>query len=123
MVFRNGDRYEGEFRRGAFEGTGTYLWRDGSRYEGEFSADAITGRGRLVAANGQVTAGLWRDGVLVQAEGAAGRGQQPRSYRAPSPYDAVAESPWQTYNGLVMGDFYAWQQSERDAFQEWRRSN
>ena len=35
-IFSNGDRYEGEFVKGKFQGVGKYFYADGSFYEGNF---------------------------------------------------------------------------------------
>lgn len=122
MEFNNGDRYEGQFARGAFEGAGTYRWANGAVYEGQFSNDMINGRGRLTAPRAATVAGLWRNGELVEPDAATGRASLPDT-RAPLPYTVVKDSPWERYNGYVMGDFYAWQQAEREAFEQWRRDN
>jgi len=52
MTFPNGDRYEGEFEDGLFNGEGTYYYANGDRYDGEFRDDMKHGRGILKFANG-----------------------------------------------------------------------
>lgn len=34
LALKNGDKYDGEFKDGLFEGYGKYFWKDGSWYEG-----------------------------------------------------------------------------------------
>ena len=36
LVMNNGDRYEGMFASGTFNGKGTYFWKDGRSWSGEF---------------------------------------------------------------------------------------
>ena len=53
MDLPNGDRYEGEFRNGLFNGWGVYTYRNGDRYEGEFADDLKHGKGTYTAADGE----------------------------------------------------------------------
>lgn len=52
MTLPSGDRYEGEFRNGLFNGWGVYTYQNGDRYEGEFADDQKHGRGTFTSANG-----------------------------------------------------------------------
>jgi len=52
VTFPNGDRYEGQFKDGLFDGWGVYTYRDGDRFEGEFKDDMKNGRGAFVHRNG-----------------------------------------------------------------------
>lgn len=52
MDLPNGDRYEGEFRNGLFNGRGVYTCRNGDRYEGEFLDDLKHGKGTYTSAGG-----------------------------------------------------------------------
>ena len=45
MYWNDGDRYEGEWRNGKYEGKGIYYWNDGDRYEGEFRNGKAEGKG------------------------------------------------------------------------------
>lgn len=75
VTFPGGDRYEGEFRGGLFDGWGVYYYRNGDRYEGEFRQDMKNGRGTLVCKSGERYVGEYRDdarqgsGSLVLANG------------------------------------------------------
>lgn len=53
MNLPNGDRYEGEFRNGLFNGWGVYTCQNGDRYEGEFADDLKHGKGTFTAAGGE----------------------------------------------------------------------
>ena len=35
----SGNKYEGEFKNGNFNGKGTYTWTDGNKYEGDWVDD------------------------------------------------------------------------------------
>jgi hypothetical protein len=52
MNLPSGDRYEGEFRNGLFNGWGVYAYKNGDRYEGEFADDQKDGKGTFTGANG-----------------------------------------------------------------------
>ena len=72
--FANGDRYEGEFRDGKFNGWGTYyhLANDqyrGDKYTGEFLNGSRQGSGRYISASsGDMLEGIWNAGAFVRAE-------------------------------------------------------
>lgn len=59
VVLPNGDRYEGGFKNGLFNGWGTYYYANGDVYEGNFFNDMRHGRGTMVFANGNRYAGEW----------------------------------------------------------------
>lgn len=69
----NGDRYEGEFKDGKFNGWGTYLhlannqYR-GDKYIGQFWDGSRQGNGRYISANGQTLEGIWNSGTFVRSE-------------------------------------------------------
>ena len=67
-----GDRYEGEFRGGKFDGHGTYTFVNGGRYEGEFGADRPTGTGTYTTDDGEVFSGTWANGCFSQGNRQAG---------------------------------------------------
>jgi hypothetical protein len=44
-TFNNGDSYKGEYKKGKFEGYGVYTWADNSYYEGYFVNGMKHGKG------------------------------------------------------------------------------
>jgi serine/threonine protein kinase len=94
QLFANGDRYDGEFRKGQFngcgivtfaksyirsyvgqfqdgkfDGLGLLLWVNGDRYIGEFKKGRCQGKGTFIAANRPTPqAGIWENGDLVNGK-------------------------------------------------------
>ncbi|MDP4290838.1 MAG: hypothetical protein Q8908_07130 [Bacteroidota bacterium] len=61
-VARGQDSYEGEFRKGLPDGTGTYVWATGAMYKGEWRRGLRDGKGTYVwhSMNGDSTlVGVW----------------------------------------------------------------
>ncbi len=113
LVMNNDDNYEGQFRNGFFDGDGTYTWADGSRYAGSFRDGRLHGNGTYTPAGGIAVSGTWNKGELLQRTVSA----------PPATYFDVKDSPWETFDGIVTGDFSAWLQEEQDAFEEWKQEN
>lgn len=61
VTFPNGDRYEGEFEHGLFNGWGVYTYSNGDRYEGEFKNDMKWGRGTLTYRDGDKYIGEFKN--------------------------------------------------------------
>jgi hypothetical protein len=62
------DRYEGRFKQGYANGTGTYTWSTGETYIGDFVDGLRDGEGVYIfTINGQdaTSEGLWKDDVYV----------------------------------------------------------
>jgi hypothetical protein len=85
----NGDKYEGTFSAGTFEGKGTYYWADGTSHTGKFHEGSIV------------------DVVADEGEN----------------YLLKKDSPWETWDGIVEGDFQLWLKQDKDAFEEWKKNN
>lgn len=120
MDLNNGDHYEGEFRQGFFEGTGTYTWANGDRYRGGFRSGEMHGEGRFVTASGDILEGRWESGELVRTLQESAPAATPRA-AARSSYIRERDSPWETWDGVVEGDFRIWQEQQQRAFEEHRR--
>ncbi len=86
----NGDKYEGSFSKGTFEGQGIYTWSDGEIHSGEFH------NGKMV------------DTAIAQKD---------------ENYLLKKDSPWETFDGIVEGDFQLWLQQDKNAFEEWKKNN
>lgn len=68
LTFPSGARYVGEFRDDQRSGQGTYAFSNGRSYVGEWRDDKLNGQGSVFSPDRQLLQnGLWRDGVLVQA--------------------------------------------------------
>ncbi len=61
FVFVDGDRYEGDFKDGRFNGRGKYRTVDGDTYEGEFKDDAFSGFGTYTYVDGRKYTGEFKD--------------------------------------------------------------
>ena len=60
-VFRNGDRYEGEWSNDKANGKGRYEHQDGDVYEGFWKDDMAHGQGLYTSANGSSYFGDWEN--------------------------------------------------------------
>ena len=69
FYFSYGDKYEGEFVAGLYEGKGTYHYANGNRYDGEWVADEREGKGTYHFAAGHVIVGRFKGGQWL-GEGA-----------------------------------------------------
>lgn len=125
MRMNNGDRYEGDFVDGLFSGNGTYTWVSGDRYEGGFAHGEMHGRGTYFAADGTIITGRWSEGAYQRESSnpSAGAASTTAADASRSTYIDSKDSPWETWDGIVAGDFYAWQEEQDRAFQEWRQNN
>lgn len=115
MQMDNGDRYDGSFENGDFHGTGTYRWANGDSYEGSFRDGTMDGAGVFRTVSGERIAGRWSEGELVTPGQGTARSRQT--------YVETAQSPWDTWDGIVEGDYYAWREEENRAFEEFKAEN
>lgn len=62
MVFINGTKYTGQFKKGEFNGKGTYTYSDKAVYSGDWSAGKKNGKGTLTMSDGRKFVGEYKDG-------------------------------------------------------------
>lgn len=103
--------YTGEISGGEPEGYGTLEMDNGDRYEGMFLKGTFHGAGTYTWKDGQTQTGEFRHGQFHSDS-------QTRDY-----YINTEESPWETFDGPVDGDFALWYQQEQDSFEEWKKHN
>lgn len=48
LNFRNGDKYEGDWKDGKMDGNGVYEYANGGKYVGEFKDDNKSGHGKNI---------------------------------------------------------------------------
>ena len=136
LILDNGDVYRGRFSRGEFHGTGTYIWKNGERFEGSFEQGVFHGAGVYIKRDGTQFSGVWQNGNLVErtseptnepaSAGSAGPASTDGAESAGTPeplYTEKSVSPWDDWDGYVMGDYSAWKAQEEQSFEEWKRQN
>ena len=64
MIFKSGEKYEGEWKNDLFDGKGTYLWSD-SRYMGNWKNGKITGYGEFTWKDGRKYIGEFKNGQFL----------------------------------------------------------
>ena len=81
ITYNHGDIYDGNLKRGKYEGEGKYFWKDGGHYEGNFHKGALSGNGKYTALNGDVYEGNFKnskydgDGKYTWADGSCFEGR------------------------------------------------
>ncbi|MDA3940648.1 MAG: NlpC/P60 family protein [Spirochaetia bacterium] len=104
-------KYSGEIVNGEPEGRGTLDMNNGDRYEGSFLAGLFEGHGTYSWADGTSYTGEFTSGKIVE------------SSKNNDNYMLKKDSPWETFDGIVEGDFQLWLQQDKDAFEEWKKNN
>lgn len=80
-LFKNGDRYVGQWSGGQPHGKGTYYFSSKERYEGDFKFGKFDGQGTMYYPDGAYYTGGWKEnqkngyGKLVYREGKVAEGQ------------------------------------------------
>lgn len=64
LEYSNGDKYEGNFKEGKFDGKGKYTFQAGDVYEGNFSQDKFSGTGKYTFANGDIYEGDFKNDLF-----------------------------------------------------------
>ena len=103
--------YSGEVLQGEPEGQGILRMNNGDRYEGMFHKGLFHGEGRYLWSNGMERQGIFNEGKF------------PGTISDDSNYLLGQNSPWDSWDGVVEGDFRLWLQSEKDAFEEWKKTH
>lgn len=68
------DWYNGEFKKGLPDGTGTYIWKNGDRYEGEWKKGLKDGAGKYTVmrtGRDSVITGIWESDKYIGEESIA----------------------------------------------------
>lgn len=105
-------KYSGEIVNGEPEGQGTLLMNNGDKYEGSFIAGTFEGKGTYYWTDGTNYSGEFHEGKIVEA--AAAKSEN---------YLLKKDSPWETWDGIVEGDFNLWLEKDKNAFEEWKKNN
>jgi len=63
IEYPSGDKYDGEFKGGKFNGLGTYTYGNGNKYVGEFKDDNFNGQGTFTTATGDKYEGEYKNGL------------------------------------------------------------
>ena len=126
LLMKNGDIYTGFFAGGVFEGSGTYTWTDGRSFSGNFKAGDFYGSGIMTMGNGAETKGRWMNGIFTPDAATSGDSKENEDKTdkiQKQNYMKNEDSPWNTYDGIVEGDFSLWFKKDMEAFEEWKKSN
>lgn len=68
MVWKDGSKYQGDFRRSQMEGMGHKQFSNGDQYTGEWLNDQMNGQGTITKPNGDKITGLWVNGEFAPEE-------------------------------------------------------
>ena len=69
VINAEGERYEGEFRRGRRHGRGRYVYPNGDVLDCEWDDDVPDGPGSFTFATGGTVRGVWKNGALRDGNG------------------------------------------------------
>ena len=88
IVFKNGDRYEGQVQNEKPHGKGKYRFSNESHYQGDFEKGKFHGQGKLVDSFNEIKVSGWfvegvpDGGVVVEySDGSRYEGQAKRGFR------------------------------------------
>jgi len=111
LQFSRGE-YSGEIVNGEPEGQGTLFMNNGDKYEGTFSDGTFEGKGTYTWSDGTSQSGNFTKGGLPGIVAEEGEN-----------YLLKKDSPWETWDGVVEGDFNLWLEKDKNAFEEWKKNN
>ena len=90
VYYKNGIKYEGDFKNNVIDGNGKYIWENGSyyigqwikglkhgkgklyyennniKYDGDYKMDLFDGYGKYIDQNGEYFIGQWSNGMKVK---------------------------------------------------------
>ena len=61
-TYLDGEKYEGEWKNGKWDGQGTFTSPDGRKYVGEWKDEKENGQGTMSLSNGEKYVGEFKDG-------------------------------------------------------------
>ena len=100
-IYKEGSaKYVGDFKANYPHGIGTCIYANGDRYEGEWADGAFQGQGTLFLRDGTVVSGFWRGGEYVGKE--PPEGYMPVATPTPTPV-ATQPAPTAKVWALVVG--------------------
>ena len=107
VVFKNGDRYEGELENQQPHGKGKYLFQDGSKFTGEFALGLFHGHGHLLDTFSEISIqGHFKEGQahghckVSYPDGSTYQGNMEGGYRQGNgTLNFGPSSPFKTYKG------------------------
>ena len=67
--WKDGRKYEGEYKYDKKHGLGTYTWADGRKYTGEWVNSKRHGKGKIISIDGSEREGVWEDDKRVPERG------------------------------------------------------
>ncbi|WP_319559180.1 NlpC/P60 family protein [Marispirochaeta sp.] len=103
--------YTGPLKDGEPSGTGTMRLKNGDTYQGEFRDGLFHGQGTYTWSSGKSYTGRFEKGEIVETEKTAGK---------PETYMEEKDSPWDSWDGEVYGDFREWREQEQSAFEAFK---
>jgi len=119
-IWTTGERFEGSWRNGKFEGYGSYTWSDGSKYSGNWSAGNRNGQGTFYEPSGKSKTGIWKDNELAPTANTRPTTTTATTTRpTPKPNTTTGKSTTYSGTGCVAGNcsngigVYIWKNGER----------
>ena len=103
--------YTGPLRNGEPSGTGTMQLKNGDSYQGEFREGLFDGQGTYTWSDGKSYTGRFEKGEIADTE---------KSADTPETYMEEHDSPWDSWDGEVYGDFREWREEEKSAFERFK---
>ena len=64
MYYKNGDKYEGDWKNDKFDGKGIKYYRNGDKYDGQWKNGQKNGYGIKYFKNGNKCEGFWKNGII-----------------------------------------------------------